>query len=146
MGDFGEYISGFLERKQGGRYEGKLSIEGIDISPIEGTYFQENGKKYLWLKRKPVLEYDHESQTYRQRPSEPRWETYLEKQIDNNVVAYKGTFAFFHFRYSIVGTWDRVLGKDMQRLNFFVERLPRNEQTIINNINERKRNEERTGN
>jgi len=131
------YVNGFLERKSGGHYEGKLSIEGVDLSPIEGVYFQEGGKQYLWIKRKPLVEYDYETQTYKKRPREPRWETYLEKQIDNNVVAYKGKCNLLHFRFSIIGTWDRVLGKDKQRLNLFVERLPMADQTIINNINKR---------
>jgi hypothetical protein len=43
------------------------------------------------------------------------------------------------FRYSIVGVWDNILGKDKQRLNLFVERLPMSQQTIVNRINERKR-------
>jgi hypothetical protein len=55
-------------------------------------------------------------------------------------VAYKGEFAFMRFRFSITGVWDKVLGKDKQRLNLFVERLPLPEQTIINSINEAKKN------
>lgn len=129
--------NGFLERKSGGRYEGKLSIEGIDLSPIEGVYFQEDGKQYLWIKRKYLVEYDYESQSYKKRPREPRWETYLEKQIDNNIVAYKGECYLLHFRFYVVGTWDLVMGKDKQRLNLFVERVPMSEQNIIKNINER---------
>lgn len=131
------YMNGFLERKPGGRYEGKLSVEGIDLSPIEGIYFQEDGKQYLWIKRKKLIEYDYKNQTYEKRQREPRWETYLEKQVKNDAVAYKGIFVLFHFKYSIVGIWDIVLGKDKQRLNLFVERLPMNQQTIINGINER---------
>ena len=127
---------GFLERMQGGRYEGRLRIDGVDISPIEGVYFKEKGGNYLWLKRKPMLEYDPDTQSYRQKSREPRWEAYL-KKLGNGIVAYKGDFAFLRFRYSITGVWDVVLGKDKHRLNFVVERLPRNEQTIINNINER---------
>ena len=45
---------------------------------------------------------------------------------------------FLRFKYSIVGVWDNVFGKDKQRLNLFVERLPMSEQTIINSNNERK--------
>lgn len=131
------YVNGFLERKAGGRYEGKLSIEGIDLSPIEGVYFQEGGKQYLWIKRKPLIEYDYESQTYKKRPREPRWETYLEKQIDNNTIAYKGECILLHFRFLVIGTWDLVLGKEKQRLNLYIERLPMPEQDIINNINKR---------
>ena len=131
------FVNGFLERKSGGKYEGKLSIEGIDLSPIEGVYFQEGGKQYLWIKRKPIIEYDYECQAYKKRPREPRWETYLEKQVENNSVAYKGECTLLHFRFSVVGTWDLVLGKEKQRLNIFVERLPMQEQTIIKNISER---------
>ena len=131
------FINGFLERKAGGRYEGKLSIEGIDLSPIEGVYFQDGGKQYLWIKRKPLVEFDYELQEYKKRPREPRWETYLEKQLDKNTIAYKGDFHLFHFKFSIVGIWDLVFGKDKQRLNLYVERLPMSEQTIIRNINER---------
>lgn len=137
--EYSEHTSGYLERKRGGRYEGELRIQGVNISPIEGVYFNEDGKTFLWLKRKPLLEYDPDTQSYKQRPSEPRWEAYLEKQ-NNGIVAYKGSFAFLRFRYQMTGIWDVVLGKDRQRLNLFVERLPRNEQTIINNINERNRN------
>lgn len=131
------YLNGFLERKAGGRYEGKLSIEGIDLSPIEGVYFQESGKQYLWIKRKPLIEYDYEFEKYKRRPREPRWETYLEKQIDENTVAYKGECILLHMKFSVVGTWDAVLGKEKQRLNLYVERMPMQDQTIILNIKER---------
>lgn len=133
------YVNGYLERTKGGSYEGQLRIDSVDISPIEGMYFERDGKKYLWLKRRPLLEFDYETQSYKKRDREPRWEAYLQKQ-GGETVAYKGTFAFLRFKYSIVGVWDRVLGTDKhQRLNFFVERLPMNEQTIIQGINERKR-------
>ena len=45
------------------------------------------------------------------------------------------------FRFKIEGVWDSVLGMDKKhRLNLFIERLHMSEQTIINSINERKRN------
>lgn len=135
---YGNASDGFLQRKGKGKYDGELSIDGVNISPIMGIFFEENNKTYLWLKRKPLLEYDFESGRYKERPREPRWEAYLEKQ-SNGVVAFKGVFAFLRFKYRIVAIWDKVLGKDLQRMNFYVERLPMEQQTIINNINERKR-------
>jgi len=137
--EYGEYVNGFVERKHSGVYEGVLRVDGVDISPIQGVYFTNNdtNNKCLWLKRKPIMEYDIESQAYRTRKRKPDFECYLEKQVSTNTVAYKGTFTFFRFRYSIVGVWDAVLGKDRQRLNLFVERLPMQEQTILKGINER---------
>lgn len=135
------YINGFIERKNEGRYEGRITIDGVSMPSISATFFKEEGESYLWLKRKKILDYDFESQTYKEREAEPRWEAYLKKQIEGNTVAYKGEFMFLRFRYSIVGVWDRILGNDKQRLNLFVERLPMSQQTILNGINERKRNE-----
>lgn len=136
------YINGFIQRNKDGRVEGNITIDGVSLSPIEATFFEENGKKCLWLKRKQILEYDEHTQSFRGKASEPRWEAYLIKQSDG-VVAYKGDFHFFHFRYSIVGIWDNVFGKEKNRLNLFVERLPMSEQSIINNINNRNVNGER---
>lgn len=133
-----DYINGFIERKQGGRYEGKITIDGISLPSISAVFFKDEESNYLWLKRKKVLDYDFESQTYKEREAKPQWEAYLKKQFDNNVVAYKGEFFFMHFKYSITGVWDGVFGKDKQRLNLFVERLPMSEQTIINSINKQK--------
>jgi hypothetical protein len=99
MSDY-SYTNGFLEQNKDGRYEGNLCIDGVDLSPIEGMFFQEEGHTYLWLKRKPILEYDMESQSYKTRHSEPRWETYLQKQKDG-VVAYKGECTFLHFKYEM---------------------------------------------
>ena len=135
-----DYTNGHIERLASGRYEGTLTIEGIDLSPIYGVFFKEDGKSYLWLRRKPLLEYDYKTEKYKERQREPRWEIYLQKQVDENVVAYKGTCVFFHFKYSIIGIWDKILGKENQRLNLFAERLPASQQTIINGINERRRN------
>lgn len=144
MNDYAYSIDGYLERKGGGRYEGCLSILGIDISPIVGVYFknEKDGKNYLWLKRKKVMEYDIKKETFTERESRPSWESYLEKSInENDAVIYRGEFFFLRFRFRITGVWDKVLGTDKrhQRLNLFVERLPMRQQTIINSINERKR-------
>lgn len=139
MDDF-SYSNGQIERRQGGGYEGTVRIEGIDLSPVEATFFKDdNGDSYLWLKRKPIMEYDFESQTYTTRQRKPSFEVYLKKQMDDSVVAYKGEFMFMRFKFSIVGIWDVVLGKENQRLNLFVERLPLSQQIILNDINQRKR-------
>jgi len=135
-----DYINGYIERKQGGVYEGKLSIDGILLPAISATYFKDNGDTYVWLRRKKVLDYDFESQSYKEREAKPQFEAYLKKQLDGDMVAYKGEFIFMRFKYSITGLWDRILGNDKQRLNLYVERLPLSQQTIINSINESKRN------
>lgn len=134
------YTNGWLQRADSGRHEGMITIDGVNLSPIEGSYFKENEKTYLWIKRKPMLVYDEKQMCYNQKAREPRWECYLEKVVGSDV-DFKGSFYFLHFKYKITGIWDKVIGKDMQRLNLFVERLPMNEQNIINNINERKRKE-----
>lgn len=133
------YSIGYIERQRGGTYEGRINVEGIDLSPIEGSYFKEGGKMFLWLKRKPVLEYDINTMKYLQRSSEPYWECYLEKQSSENI-AYKGEFTFIRFKFTITGIWDDVLGIDKSRLNLYVERMPRQNQTIINAINKRNKN------
>ena len=140
MNDSG-YTNGYVERKVGGRYEGSVRVYGIDLSPIEATFFKDGYDSWLWLKRKPIMEYDMESQSYRTRQRKPSFEAYLKKVTDDGVVAYKGEFMFMRFRFSIVGVWDSVLGKENQRLNLFVERLPMSKQTILNDINERRRKE-----
>jgi hypothetical protein len=137
------YINGHIQRSREGVYQGSLTIDGVNLEGgIEATYFTQDRKNYLWLKRKKMMEYDFESQTYRTRKREPQWEAYLEKQVEGNTVAYKGTFTFLRFKYSIVGVWDRILGNDKQRLNLYVERLPMAQQTILNGINERRRKEQ----
>lgn len=133
-----DYINGYIQRTKSGSYEGRVVIDGISLPEITAVYFKENNESYLWLKRKKVLDYDFESQSYKEREAEPRWEAYLKKQIDSDTVAYKGEFFFMHFKYSIAGVWDKVLGNEKQRLNLFVERLPLSQQTIINSINEQK--------
>lgn len=133
-----DYINGYIQRSQGGSYDGKITIDGILLPAISAVFFKDDGENYLWLKRKNVLDYDNESQTYKEREAKPKWEAYLKKQIDSDTVAYKGEFFFMHFKYSISGVWDKVLGNEKQRLNLFVERLPLSQQTIINSINEQK--------
>lgn len=140
-----DYINGFIERKSGGAHEGVLSIEGILLSSITAVYFKDDGENYLWLRRKKVLEYDPELQAYRERDAKPHFEAYLKKQINGGTIAYKGEFVFMRFRFSIIGIWDRILGHDKQRLNLFVERLPMSQQTIINSINESRKENDRRG-
>lgn len=142
-----DYINGYVERKKDGTYGGSLTIEGINLQGgITAVYFKDEGEKYLWLRRKKVLEYDFESQAYHERDAKPHFEAYLKKQLDGNAVAYKGEFAFMRFRYSITGVWDNVFGNEKQRLNLFVERLPLSEQTIINSINESRKSNGNRGN
>lgn len=135
-----DYVNGYIQRTQKGTFEGVVSIEGITLQSITGVYFKDDGENYLWLRRKKVLEYDFESQTYKEREAKPQFEAYLKKQMDGDTVAYKGEFFFMRFKFRITGVWDKILGHDKQRLNLFVERLPQSEQTIINSINESKRN------
>jgi len=142
---YGEYINGYIERKSGGGFDGALMIESIDISPITAVAFKDSDKTYLWLRRKDMLVYDEKTQQYKTRKREPRWEAYLEKQMDGNTVAYKGEFHFLMFKYEIVGVWDKVFGKEKSRMNFFVERLPMEKQDIINGINKRKSSNDREG-
>lgn len=136
-GNNGEYINGYLERSAGGNYEGRISVEGIDLSPITGVMFKQDSKSYLWLRRKDILEYDYDQQRYISRKREPRWEAYLEKQMDGNVVAFKGEFLFMRFRFSITGVWDGVFGKDKSRINFFIDRVPMDRQDIIQGLSKR---------
>ena len=117
-----DYVNGYIQRTQKGTFEGVVSIEGITLPSITGVYFKDDGENYLWLRRKKVLEYDFESQTYKEREAKPQFEAYLKKQMDGDTVAYKGEFFFMRFKFSITGVWDRILGNDKQRLNLFVER------------------------
>lgn len=137
------YLNGFIERKTDGRYQGQFSVEGINLTPIEGHCFKRDNETYIWLRRKKILEYSDKTESYSEREAQPRWECYIKKQMDGNTIAYKGVFTFMHFKFSIIGVWDKILGSDKHgRLNLFVERLPMSEQTIINGINERKRYEQ----
>lgn len=143
-----DYVNGYIERCAGGTYEGRITIEGILLDGgIVGMYFKQDERNYLWLKRKRVLEYNERKMSYDTREAKPHWECYLQKQMDDNTVAYKGEFTFMRFRFSIVGVWDRILGTDKKhRLNLFVERLPMAQQTIINGIKERNNNATRNNN
>lgn len=136
-----DYISGYIERKAGGEYSGTLSVEGINLSPIRAQYFKQDNENYLWLRRQPLLEYNAQQQKYTTREREPRFEAYLKKQNDDGTFAYVGEFIFMRFKFRIVGIWDSVIGREKMRLNFFVERAPMSEQTIINSINERRKKE-----
>ena len=143
-----DYVNGYIERCAGGTYEGRITIDGVSLEGgIVGMYFKRDERNYLWLKRKCILEYDNKTMSYKEREAKPSWECYLQKQMDDNTVAYKGEFTFMRFRFSIVGVWDRILGTDKQhRLNLFVERLPMSQQTIINGIKERNNNATRNDN
>lgn len=127
------YTNGHLERIAGGKYEGTIEIDGVNLSPIDGLFFKEKGKNWLWVKRKETIEYDIKTDSYTKRRSQPFWECYLEKQMSGDI-AYIGYFIFCHFKYVIKGVFDKFM-KDVDRINFYIERLPMCEQTIINNIN-----------
>lgn len=137
-----DYVNGFVERTRDG-YAGRITIEGINLGEIVATYFKKENETFLWLRRMKILEYDDVSQSYVERDARPKWECYLKKQVDDNVVAFKGEFNFMRFRFSIAGVWDGVLGMDKHRLNLYVERMEKRQQRIINNINERKKNEQK---
>lgn len=137
-----DYVNGFVERTRDG-YAGRITIEGINLGEIVATYFKKENETFLWLRRMKILEYDDVSQSYVEREARPKWECYLKKQVNDNVVAFKGEFNFMRFRFSIAGVWDGVLGMDKHRLNLYVERMEKKQQRIINNINERKKNEQK---
>lgn len=126
-----DFNNGFIKRVGEGRYEGNISIEGINLSPIVGTLFKKEDKTYLWLRRKDMLVYDDKEQRYKKRKREPRWEAYLGKTVGDNTVSFRGEFPFMRWRFSIVGVWDKVEGRDTQRLNFYVERLPLERQDLL---------------
>lgn len=137
-----DYVNGHIERRQGGKYEGRIVIDGIVMNDIEAMFFKKDNKGYLWLKRKPLLEYDEKTLSFKKRERRPQWQAYLEKSIDDSTFAYRGEFTFLRFKYSIVGIWDKVFGIEKQRLNLFVERLPMNEQKILNALTNKKSNDE----
>lgn len=138
--DYGDYVNGYVQREMGGQYRGRLTVEGIDLSPIEAQYFKRDDGTYLFIKRKAVMEYDVETQSYNTRERRPPLSIYMKKMVENDgVVAFKGTFMFMRFKFKIEGVWDKILGKEKNRLNLFVERLPNSEQTLLKSINERKR-------
>ena len=133
-----DYINGYIERNGRGEYTGELKVDGVNLSPITAQYFKQDGENYLWLKRRPLLEYDMYTQKYNQREREPRFEVYMKKQVDDGAFAYIGQFTFLRFCFKIIGLWDM---NSRDRLNLFVERLPMEQQAIINGINKRKRGE-----
>ena len=134
-----EAINGYIQRGAKGELVGDMRIEGVDISPIVGVMFKDNGNSYLWLRRKDVMVYDTEEQKFFTRKREPRWEAYLEKQVNGSVVAYVGEFIFLRVRYTINGVWDKTLGLEASRLNLFVERMPMDKQDIILGIQKKKK-------
>lgn len=140
MSDYDGYVNGHIERDSYGNYTGMLTVEGINLSPLEGQYFKKDGDTYLYMKRKPIMEYDYDLGKYNQRERRPQVQIYMKKQVDGDgVVAYKGDFMFMRFKFIITGVWDAILGKERNRLNLFVERAPRNEQTLLQSIVERKK-------
>ena len=132
-----DYINGYIERKSASEYLGGITIEGIDLSPIQAQYFKRDDETWLWIKRKQLLEYDSHTMKYTKREREPRFEAYLKKQNNDGTFAYVGEFLFMRFKFKIVGIFDSFL-ENKKRLNLYVERLPMSEQTIINGINQRK--------
>lgn len=139
MDGVSQYINGYIEFRMDGSVGGRLTVEGIDLSPIIAVFFKKEGRNYLWLRRNDMLVYDERNAKYVTRKREPRWEAYLEKQMDEDSVAYKGEFYFLMFKFSIRGIWDKVFGKERARMNFFVERLPMERQDILNKLNEKER-------
>lgn len=139
------FVDGYIERCHG-TYEGILSVEGINLSPITGTYFKENGGQWLWIKRKEILQYDISEKKYKKKKPAPFFECYMKKQLGGEI-AYKGYFYFSHLKFAITGIYDKYL-KDVDRLNLYIERVPMSEQNIINNINQRntKKDEKRQRN
>lgn len=134
------YVNGYIERNGYGNYTGALTVEGINLSPIEGQYFKKDGETFLFIKRKPKMEYDVDKGAYVTRERKPNVQIYLKKQVGGDgVVVYKGNFMFMRFKFNIEGVWDAILGKERNRLNLFVERAPRQDQTLLQSIIERKR-------
>lgn len=132
---------GYIERNKGS-YVGELIIDGVDISPISALFFRDNGTHWLWIKRKPILDYSFEQSCYLTKSPKPQFEVYLTKTSNSKQgIAYKGTFVFFRFKYTIVGIWDDA-HKDTDRLNLLIERLPMDKQDIIQRINEIKQKHE----
>ena len=134
-----DYVNGHIERQGDGCYKGGLTVEGINLSPIEGQYFKKDQDTYLYIKRSPIMEYDYDKMEYHSRERRPQLQIYMKKVVDGDgVVAYKGDFMFMRFKFNITGVWDAILGKERNRLNLFVERAPMSEQTILKSIAQRK--------
>lgn len=134
-----DFIQGFVQRDDNGGYSGRITIDGVDLSPISAVLFEKDGEKLLWLQRKPIMDYNDETGAYTERARRPFWQCYLRKTCDDNGVAFDGEFMFLKFKYNIKGVWDTVFGMEKQRLNLFVERASSDKQTLLNAINERKR-------
>lgn len=126
-----DFNKGYIERKKGD-YVGALSIDGIDISPITAHFFKDGRTHWLWVKRKRILEYDIETDSYHTKNPTPMFECYLKKQNKDNI-AYQGEFVFFKFKYQMTAIWD---SNEKEKLNLIVERLPMQQQNIINKINQ----------
>lgn len=123
---------GYIERTKG-EYVGEMSIDGINISPIVGFFFKDGRTRWLWVKRKKILEYDMETGTYSTKNPKPTFEVYMQKQTSGNI-AYKGEFVFFKFKYSIVAFFDDA--KTQDKVCFAIERMPIEQQNILNRIKE----------
>ena len=72
MNDYGDYINGHVERTAKGEYTGRLSVEGIDLSPIQAQYFKKDGDIYCFIKRRPIMEYSIEQGKYITRERKPK--------------------------------------------------------------------------
>lgn len=127
---------GYVVEKNG-VYEGRISIDGVDLSPITATLFKKDNGTFMWLKRKTIMDYDYSTSSFVTRQRKPYWECYLEKSVSEGTTLYVGNFIFLKFRYKITGVWDATFGNEERRINLFVERLPVEQQTILNAINER---------
>ena len=131
--------NGFLQ-KRNNRLVGEIIIDDVNLSPIEGRFFvnPKDAKQYLWIKRQQILEYDEKKHKYVTRESEPRWQVYMQK-VESNYTPYVGEFTFLHFKYKIEAVWDLSdYGKSKKRINLYIERLPNENQTIINEISKRR--------
>lgn len=123
--------SGSIEKTKG-EYIGTLNIDGVDISPIVAYFFTKNHIKWLWIKRRQILEYDIDNNVFTKKNPTPKFEVYMKKQQHGNI-AYKGEFVFFKFKYDIFAIWHESNGKE--KLELYVERVPKENQNILNSIN-----------
>lgn len=122
---------GYIEHFKG-EYVGNLKIDGVDISPIVAYFFTKNHVKWMWIKRKPILEYDIDTCVFTKKNPTPKLEVYMKKQQQGNV-AYKGEFVFFKFKYNIFAILNKNNGKE--KFDLYVERQPQENQNILNSIN-----------
>jgi len=131
-----DYTNGILIRRKDSYYQGTLRIDGVDISPVEATFYKDGDDTRLWIKRRPLLEYDNKEHCYKQRLRRPHWEAYL-RRVKGVRDAFEGTFMFLRFKYTITAHFDVTYQDKFSHVNLFVERAPIEEQTIINGIYER---------